>query len=58
MMAQSNPAIQDHFVDANKMVDIGSETRRTIDDIMLTPYSVEKYLTKNIATLGNEGIEE
>ena len=26
-----------HFVDANKMVTIGSNTERSIDDIMLTP---------------------
>lgn len=29
----------DHFVDANKMVEIGSNTTRSIDDILLTRYA-------------------
>ncbi|MFH1303937.1 MAG: DNA damage-inducible protein D [Planctomycetota bacterium] len=35
----SEHSVLDHFVDVNKMVDIGSETRRAIDDIMLTRYA-------------------
>jgi len=31
--------VADHFVDANKKVDIGSGTQRDIDDIMLTRYA-------------------
>jgi len=31
--------VTDHFVDANKMVDIGSNTQRNIEDIMLTRYA-------------------
>ena len=31
--------VLDHFVDANKMVEIGSKTTRTIDDILLTRYA-------------------
>ncbi|MFH1065851.1 MAG: DNA damage-inducible protein D [Nanoarchaeota archaeon] len=36
---KSGQQIKDHFVDANKMVKIGSETERKIEDIMLTRYA-------------------
>ena len=32
-------SISDHFVDVNKMVDLGSGSQREVDDIMLTRYS-------------------
>lgn len=32
-------AIADHFVDVNKMVDLGSGSQREVDDIMLTRYA-------------------
>src|SRR3989338_5005083 len=35
----SGQEIQDHFVDINKKVKIGSEAEREIDDIMLTRYA-------------------
>ena len=35
----SDQNIQDHFVDINKKVKIGSEAEREIDDIMLTRYA-------------------
>ena len=35
----SNHAISDHFVDATKMVDLGSGSQREVDDIMLTRYA-------------------
>ena len=35
----SQHAIFDHFVDVNKMVDLGSGSQREVDDIMLTRYA-------------------
>ena len=35
----SKHAIADHFVDVNKMVDLGSGSQREVDDIMLTRYA-------------------
>jgi DNA-damage-inducible protein D len=35
----SGHAVSDHFVDVNKMVDLGSGSQRDIDDIMLTRYA-------------------
>ncbi len=32
----SEHTISDHFVDVNKMVDLGSGSQREVDDIMLT----------------------
>ncbi|MBU2638029.1 MAG: DNA damage-inducible protein D [Nanoarchaeota archaeon] len=36
---KSGQQVKDHFVGANKMVKIGSETERKIEDIMLTRYA-------------------
>ena len=35
----SKQAVPDHFVDVSKMVDLGSGSRREVDDIMLTRYA-------------------
>lgn len=36
---QSNNTVEDHFVDVNKMVELGSDAMREIDDIMLSRYA-------------------
>ena len=35
----SGHAIEDHFVDVNKMVDLGSGSQRDVEDMMLTRYA-------------------
>jgi hypothetical protein len=35
----SGHAVSDHFVDVNKMVDLGSGSRRQVEDLMLTRYA-------------------
>ena len=35
----SGHAVADHFVDVNKMVDLGSGSQREVDDLMLTRYA-------------------
>ena len=35
----SGHPVSDHFVDVNKMVDLGSGSRRQVDDLMLTRYA-------------------
>ncbi len=35
----SGQAVSDHFVDVNKMVDLGSGSQREVDDLMLTRYA-------------------
>jgi DNA-damage-inducible protein D len=35
----SGHPVADHFVDVNKMVDLGSGSQREVDDLMLTRYT-------------------
>ena len=35
----SGHAVADHFVNVNKMVDLGSGSRREVDELMLTRYA-------------------
>ncbi|MGA9070889.1 MAG: BRO family protein [Terracidiphilus sp.] len=35
----SGHSVDDHFVDVNKMVDLGSGSQREVDDMMLTRYA-------------------
>jgi len=37
--SQSNQSVEDHFADAGKMVGLGSEARREIEDLRLTRYA-------------------
>jgi len=39
--------IKDHFADVGKMVNIGSDAKREIDDIELSRYAIGQFLTKN-----------
>ncbi|MBC7368414.1 MAG: hypothetical protein H7343_16655 [Undibacterium sp.] len=65
----SGHAVSDHFVDVNKMVSIGSDTKREVDDVMLhnarvhqmrsEPQISHEHVTNNAAvrdTLLNRGI--
>jgi DNA-directed RNA polymerase subunit N (RpoN/RPB10) len=36
---KSGQAVPDHFVDVSKMVEIGSQTQRSVDDLALTRYA-------------------
>lgn len=48
----SNHTISDHFVDVNKMVDLGSGSQREVDDIMLTRLPAAEDVKKsNVALL-------
>lgn len=38
-MHEREQSVSDHFIDVNKMVEIGSSAQRPIDDIMLTRYA-------------------
>ena len=40
----SNQAISDHFVDVNKMVELGLGSQREVDDIMLNNTQFSKFL--------------
>ncbi len=44
----SGHAITDHFVDVNKMVDLGSGSQREVDDLMLTRYTCKTFLERGI----------
>jgi DNA-damage-inducible protein D len=50
----SGHPIADHFVDVNKMVDLGSGSQREVDDLMLTRYA--RYLKmRSLLTAAGRG---
>ena len=46
----ASPAITDHFVDVNKMVDLGSDSQRQVDDMIVFVLSAS-FAVKNMRVL-------